>query len=294
MLVRTAPLLALAALVLAVGTFLGPIPGPPPSQALTNCDTATATLDDQERAMLDLINQARAAEGLITLHPSPALNRAAAWKSEDSSAGPPAFSHTDSLSRTTVANPPYNRAIDCGYPEVAGENIAYGYSSASATFNAWMGSPGHRANILSEWYVVVGIGRSGDRWTTTFGFVDDTGGEAPQASDPAREPTATPSPTPPATATPTPTQQPAPRAATFTIELAAGFNLVTYGGPTLPAADALASLTGLQIWVYAWDAEVGGWERYVLDGPAYLNTIETLERGRAYILWASAGATWTK
>lgn len=288
MLLRTAPWIAGMAVVIATIATLSPLSHPLPTQALTNCDTATAELDDAELEMLALINEARAAEGLNTLTPSPALNRAAAWKSEDSSAGPPSFSHRDSLGRTTVDPPPKNRAIDCGYPDVAGENIAYGYRFARATFDAWMNSPGHRANILSTYYVVVGIGRSGDRWTTTFGFVDDVGGSAPSL------PSATPTPTAVASASPTPTQQPAPAAPVFSFELTAGFNLVTYGGPTAQVEDALASLAGLQVWVYAWDAEAEGWLRYVLDGPAYLNTIDQLERGRAYIVWVSAAATWER
>ncbi|GAB4329196.1 MAG: hypothetical protein Kow0010_13380 [Dehalococcoidia bacterium] len=294
MLLRTAPWIALPALILAAVATLSPFSSPSATQALANCDTSTADLDDAELEMLALINEARAAEGLNAVTPSPALNRAAAWKSEDASAGPPNFSHRDSLGRTTVDPPPNNRAIDCGYPDVAGENIAYGYRSARATFEAWMNSPGHRANILSHWYVVVGIGRSGDRWTTTFGFVDDVGGSNPELPAATSTPTAAPSASP----TPTPAEEPAPQSAPvatiFSIDLAAGFNLVTYGGPTGPVADALASLAGLQVWVYAWDAGAGAWLRYVLDGPAYLNTIDQLERGRAYIVWVSAPATWQR
>lgn len=40
----------------------------------------------------------------------------------------------------------------------AGENVAYGYSSGTAVVRAWMGSPGHRANILNRNYRQMGIG----------------------------------------------------------------------------------------------------------------------------------------
>ena len=48
-----------------------------------------------------------------------------------------------------------------------GENVAYGYSSGQAVTDAWMASPGHRANILKPEYRVIGIGAAQDaqgRW----------------------------------------------------------------------------------------------------------------------------------
>ncbi|GLW33922.1 CAP domain-containing protein [Actinoplanes regularis] len=36
-----------------------------------------------------------------------------------------------------------------GYRSPAGENIAWGYSTAAEVMKAWMASPGHRANILN-------------------------------------------------------------------------------------------------------------------------------------------------
>jgi uncharacterized protein YkwD len=41
----------------------------------------------------------------------------------------------------------------------AGENVAYGYRSGVAVVNdGWMGSEGHRANILNPAFTLVGIG----------------------------------------------------------------------------------------------------------------------------------------
>jgi uncharacterized protein YkwD len=37
------------------------------------------------------------------------------------------------------------------------ENIAYGYPSAQAVVEAWMNSPGHRANILSTDITEIGV-----------------------------------------------------------------------------------------------------------------------------------------
>lgn len=56
--------------------------------------------------------------------------------------------------------------VDCGMNAV-GENVAVGYTSGRAVVRGWMGSPGHRANILSPTYrrVAVAAARSDDgRW----------------------------------------------------------------------------------------------------------------------------------
>jgi len=40
----------------------------------------------------------------------------------------------------------------------AGENIAAGQSTPQQVVQAWMNSPGHRANILSRSYTRIGVG----------------------------------------------------------------------------------------------------------------------------------------
>lgn len=49
-----------------------------------------------------------------------------------------------------------------------GENIAYGYSSPASVMQAWLGSPGHRANILNPSTRFIGIGcvNAGQPWWT--------------------------------------------------------------------------------------------------------------------------------
>lgn len=42
--------------------------------------------------------------------------------------------------------------------QTAGENIAAGYANATAAFNGWMGSPGHKANIENSLWTHTGIG----------------------------------------------------------------------------------------------------------------------------------------
>lgn len=55
-----------------------------------------------------------------------------------------------------------------------GENVAFGYQSPKAVVNAWMKSPGHRANILNCKYKHLGVGvvRAKNKqlwWTQDFG-----------------------------------------------------------------------------------------------------------------------------
>jgi uncharacterized protein YkwD len=63
------------------------------------------------------------------------------------------------------------RAEACGYKpwRSIGENVACGYSTWSSAMNAWMGSPGHRSNILSSRYRHVGLGRRNHYYVQVFG-----------------------------------------------------------------------------------------------------------------------------
>ena len=181
------------------------------ARALTNCDVTAGdlALDAQEQAFLTLINGYRAQNGLGALKVSTNLDRSSAWLSRDLGVKN-YFSHTDSLGRT-----PSTRAMNCGYPSGAGENIAAGtvWDTAQEVFAAWQGSPGHNANMLNASYKMIGIGRAqvaGSTytwyWTTDFGLVDD--GTAGTAPPPAATPTATPTPIRTPTSTPTPTPTP--------------------------------------------------------------------------------------
>ncbi len=67
---------------------------------------------------------------------------------------------------------PYARAVAAGYPDLGGENIAYGQQSATEVMNDWMNSPEHRSNILDCKYTTVGVGLDsrGMYWTQDFGY----------------------------------------------------------------------------------------------------------------------------
>jgi uncharacterized protein YkwD len=204
-------MVVVAALLLA---FAGMARSEQHASALTNCTVADYSLDGEEQAFLGLINGYRQQNGLGALGISTNLNRAAAWMVNDLAANN-YFSHTDSLGRS-----PYQRAIDCGYPSGAGENLAAGtaWDTAQAAFDAWKASPGHNANMVLSYYQVIGIARLhapgstyGWYWVTDFGASPDGGGSPPPTNTPANTPTATPtsSATPSLSgSSPTPTSSP--------------------------------------------------------------------------------------
>lgn len=214
--------------------------------ALTNCSVTHDGNDSEELAFLALINNYRSQNGLGTLTISTNLNRGAAWMAEDLAVNN-YFSHTDSLGRSA-----YQRAIDCGYPSGAGENLAAGgaWASAQAAFTAWQNSPGHNANMLGQYYKQIGIARYylagsqyGWYWATTFGTTNDGtggGGGGDGGSGGGTEPTNTPFPptsTPLPTNTPTPVQPTAtptsvPPTATPTVNQGSGGGQPAGGNPT--------------------------------------------------------------
>lgn len=185
----------------------------PAAQAGPNC-TVDASVDSEEQAFLTLINDYRADNGLGPLALSPALNTAAAWKSQHM-VDANYFAHDD----VPIGRSWQDRIVDCGYnyPTWIGENIAAGYADAQSTFEQWRNSPPHNENMLSSHYNAIGIGRAygasstyGWYWTTDFGGYIDSA-PAPTNTPPA--PTSTPTNTPPApTNTPANTPPPAPTA----------------------------------------------------------------------------------
>lgn len=74
------------------------------------------------------------------------------------------FSHTSRDGRST-----WDRLAAGGvvYSQ-AGENIAWGERTGSAVLTAWLGSPGHRANIQRGAYTRHGVGKVGNYWTHVF------------------------------------------------------------------------------------------------------------------------------
>lgn len=164
-----------------------------------------------ERQVMDLVNAERTQRGLNPLVATSTLDAAASWMSWDMSTTG-GISHTDTLGRGLRA-----RLNAFGYPSNSSirENVAAGgiFADPAAVVDAWMNSPGHRANILASDMTAIGVGlhvapSTSYRyfWTLDFGSKIDTAPPdgAPSAS-PTPTPTPTPTPAPSPTATPTPT-----------------------------------------------------------------------------------------
>ena len=180
---------------------------------------------DDESLLFSLTNQDRASAGLNALANDSYLHKKAEWRAEDM-ATRNYFSHTI---------PPDNKMVfdymqSDGYCfKVAGENIglsSYGDDVATTRIEtAFMGSPGHRANILGTWSRMgVGAykGPDGKKLYAVL-FSIPCGSAAPKATPkpaaprpvvpkttpkPTPKPTPTPTPTPTLTPTPTPTETP--------------------------------------------------------------------------------------
>ncbi|AKF11008.1 CAP domain-containing protein [Sandaracinus amylolyticus] len=66
-----------------------------------------------------------------------------------------------------------DRADQAGYDAFAtGENIAAGQRTPEQVMDSWMGSDGHRANILSDGSNEIGVGLSDFHWVQVFGHRD--------------------------------------------------------------------------------------------------------------------------
>lgn len=130
-------------------------------------------------ATLCLLNARRARAGEPPLTANAQLQSAAEAQSLDM-ATRKFFEH-----RNPDGVQPAARIVRAGYPPIlVGENLAWGEewrSTAAEIVKSWMGSPGHRANILESRYREIGIGlayaapqpqdvpKQAAIYTTTFG-----------------------------------------------------------------------------------------------------------------------------
>ena len=130
-----------------------------------NIPTVSASVTAFEGEVVRLVNQIRKENGLKALTQDWQLSRVARFKSKDmTDLG--YFSHT-----SPTYGSPFDMMKDFGISyKSAGENIAKGYSTPEAVVNAWMNSPGHRANILNSSYTHIGVGyvADGNYWTQMF------------------------------------------------------------------------------------------------------------------------------
>ncbi len=118
------------------------------------------------REVHERLNAARRQNGLPPVALSGTLGRAAAGHACDMIQRG-FFSHQGSNGSSA-----HNRAQRAGYRScLTAENIAWGQPTPAAVFDAWMRSPGHRANILRTGVRDVGLaqavprqGQKGPQW----------------------------------------------------------------------------------------------------------------------------------
>ncbi|MFD7434427.1 CAP domain-containing protein [Streptomyces sp. NPDC059861] len=148
-----------------------PTPSRTPSKVPTQQTTPPVTISPEtavETEVLRLVNNERAQAGCSPLAANSALADLAGDYSE-AMAEQGFFDHTD-----PSGNTPWDRAEAAGISNLGGENIARGQADAAAVMEAWMNSPGHRANILNCDFKTLGVGvhygSGGPWWTQNFGY----------------------------------------------------------------------------------------------------------------------------
>ncbi|MFI7605542.1 CAP domain-containing protein [Micromonospora sp. NPDC049366] len=138
---------------------------PKPSSAATTAP-AGGTVSAQAREIVDLVNAERAKAGCGALGIDDKLMTAAQRHSQDQ-ADHQNMSHTGSDGSDAG-----DRLDRVGYAwRTYGENVAWNQKTPAAVMDAWMNSPGHRANILNCAFTEIGVGiasSNGPYWTQVF------------------------------------------------------------------------------------------------------------------------------
>ena len=111
--------------------------------AADNKVIVTYDYNETEAKLVTLINDYRVSQGLIALQ---VVNHIS-YKSQE---------HNEYMIDKNVVNHDYfeqrsNNIIHVLGAERVGENIAYNYVTAESAMQAWMNSPGHKANLLGDY-----------------------------------------------------------------------------------------------------------------------------------------------
>lgn len=140
-----------------------------------------ASRPDFAQEVVALTNQHRAGLGIAQLKVSPTLTSSAVWKARHM-AWLGYMTHDDPA--PPVARSWADRIQTCQYKGGAGENIAYGYGTPSAVFQAWLNSTPHRQAIENTLWKAIGVGAATSSngtmyWAQNFGTIHDSGGAPP-------------------------------------------------------------------------------------------------------------------
>ncbi|PCL94805.1 CAP domain-containing protein [Paenibacillus lautus] len=136
-------------------------PSTTPSQPSESAGTTEQSNFASE--VVNLVNQERSKAGLKPLTVHAKLTTVALDKAKDMSNNN-YFSHT-----SPTHGSPFDMmkayGISYGY---AGENIAKGQRTPQEVMNSWMNSQGHRENILSPNFTMIGVGYYNGYWVQEF------------------------------------------------------------------------------------------------------------------------------
>jgi hypothetical protein len=101
--------------------------------------------------IISLTNVVRQSQGLMPLHPDSLLTQAAHAKAF-------AMLAANSWSHNTPTATAWEFLDQAGYRyQIAGENLARNYSTATQVMSAWENSPSHLANLLNPDYTQIGV-----------------------------------------------------------------------------------------------------------------------------------------
>ena len=140
----------LSELIRSNGQSMDPAATDPDS---TTIDAGTDDIAAFENEVVRLVNVQRGKCGLAPLHVNSDLSCIARYKSQDM-ANKDYFSH---VSQTYGS--PFAMMSDFGISYIsAGENIAYGHKAPADVMAAWLSSSGHKSNILSTSFDMIGVG----------------------------------------------------------------------------------------------------------------------------------------
>lgn len=141
--------------------------------------------DAYARISIDLVNAARARNGLKTLSSDALSNRLAISRSNDMVA-------RDYFSHYTPENKsPMDLAQEMGFRYTSfGENIAYGNNNAMLAHESFMNSAGHRSNVLKSAYTKIGAGAvyGGSRYVILTNIFSNNTADAPAEPEPTAAP----------------------------------------------------------------------------------------------------------
>lgn len=142
------PLRTLAVLASATPLLLG-------AEAMTAQAGTTATPSEYAKAARDQTNRERTSRGVKALGSQSCLNTYASRQA------------TAMAKKKKLYHQDLGPILSACQLSRVGENVAVGYPSGQATVKGWMGSSGHRANILNKAYknqAVAAAKDSSGRW----------------------------------------------------------------------------------------------------------------------------------